>query len=95
MKTSRGVIPLVAAILGVVVLGWAFITGIGAALSDSGSGALPFEVIFIVAMLVILAALIIAIVNLVRGHTRVLAIITIVVALLPLIAIVMLRVSAM
>lgn len=94
MKTSRGVIPLVAAILGVVVLSWAFITGIGAALSGSGSGALPFEVVFIVAGLVIVVALVMAIVNLVRGRSRVLAVITIVVALLPLVAIVALRASA-
>ena len=95
MTTSRGVIPLVAAILGVLALSWAFITGIGAALNGSGSGALPFEVVFILAGLVIVVALIMAIVNLVRGRFRVLAVITIVVALLPLVAIVLLRASAL
>jgi hypothetical protein len=94
MKTARGVIPLVAAILGVIGLGWAFIRGIDAALSGSGSGAMLFEVIFIVAALVIVSALITAIVNLARGRSRVLAVITIVVALLPVLSIVALRLSA-
>ena len=94
MKNSRGVSALVAAILGVLVLSWAFVVGIGAALSGSGSGALPYELIFIVAGLVIVVAMVIAIVNLVRGRSRVLAVITIVVALLPLVAIVVLRLGA-
>ena len=94
MKNSRGVSAQVAAILGVLVLSWAFVVGIGAALSGSGSGALPYELIFIVAGLVIVVAMVMAIVNLVRGRSRVLAVITIVVALLPLVAIVVLRLGA-
>ncbi|MFM9876701.1 MAG: hypothetical protein ACKVOG_02465 [Rhodoglobus sp.] len=95
MKTSRGVIPLVAAILGVIALAWAFVTGISAALSGGGNGALPYEIVFIVAGVVVLAALIMAIVNLARGRSRVLAVVTIIVALVPIIAVVLLRVGAL
>ena len=94
MKTFWGVAPLVAAILGFVTLSWAFITGIGAALDGSGSGALPFEVVFIIAALVLVAAFVTAIVNLVRGRFRVLAVITIVITMLPIIALILLRVAA-
>ena len=94
MRTFWGVAPLVAAILGFVTLGWAFITGIGAALDGSGSGALPFEVIFILAALVLVAAFVTAIVNLVRSRFRVLAVITIVITMLPIVALILLRVAA-
>ncbi len=94
MKTFWGVAPLVAAILGFVTLCWAFVTGIGAALDGSGSGALPFEVVFIIAALVLVAALVTAVVNLVRGRFRVLAVITMVIAILPLLGILWLRVAA-
>lgn len=94
MKTFWGVAPLVAAILGFVALFWAFITGIGAALDGSGSGALPFEVVFISAALVLVAAFIAAVINLVRGRFRVLAVITMVIAILPLLAVVTLRLAA-
>ena len=94
MRTFWGVAPLVAAILGFVTLGWAFITGIGAALDGSGSGALPFEVVFIIAALVLVAAFVTAIVNLVRGRFRVLAVITIVITMLPIVALILLRVAA-
>ncbi len=94
MKTFWGVAPLVAAILGFVTLSWAFITGIGAALDGSGSGALPFEVVFIIAALVLVAAFATAVVNLVRGRFRVLAVIAMVIAVLPLLAIVTLRLAA-
>ena len=74
MKTTRGVIPLIAAIVGVAAMSWAFVTGISAALSGGGSGALPYEIVFIVAALVVLAALVLAIVNLVKGNSRALAV---------------------
>lgn len=94
MKTSRGVIPLVAAILGVIALAWAFVTGISAALSGGGSGALPYEIVFIVAAVVVLVALILAVINLIQGRSRVLAVITIIVTLAPIITVVVLRFSA-
>ena len=94
MNTSRGVIPLVAVVLGVIAMAWAFVTGISAALSGGGSGALPYEIVFIVAAVVVFVALIMAIVNLARRRSRVLAVVTIIVALVPIIAVVLLRVTA-
>ena len=49
MKTTRGVIPLIAAIVGVAAMSWAFVTGISAALSGGGSGALPYEIVMRIA----------------------------------------------
>jgi len=94
VRTFWGVAPLAAAILGFVALSWAFIIGIGAALEGRGSGALPFEVIFILAALVLVAAFVMAIVNLVRGRFRVLAVITIVITMLPIVALILLRLAA-
>ena len=94
MRTFWGVAPLAAAILGFVALSWAFIIGIGAALEGRGSGALPFEVIFILAALVLVAAFVMAIVNLVRSRFRVLAVITIVITMLPIVALILLRLAA-
>ena len=94
MKTTRGVIPLIAAIVGVAAMSWAFVTGISAALSGGGSGALPYEIVFIVAALVVLAALVLAIVNLVKGNSRALAVVTIIVALVALVAVILIRIAA-
>ena len=97
MKTTRGVIPLIAAIVGVAAMSWAFVTGISAALSGGGSGALPYEIVLIVAALVVLAALVLAIVNLVKGNSRALAVVTIIVALVPLVplvAVILIRIAA-
>ena len=87
MKTTRGVIPLIAAIVGVAAMSWAFVTGISAALSGGGNGALPYEIVFIVAAVVVLAALVMAIVSLAKGGSRALAIVTIIISALPLIGI--------
>jgi len=94
VKTTRGVIPLIAAIVGVAAMSWAFVTGISAALSGGGSGALPYEIVFIVAALVVLAALVLAIVNLVKGNSRALAVVTIIVALVALVAVILIRIAA-
>jgi len=94
VKTTRGVIPLIAAIVGVAAMSWAFVTGISAALSGGGSGALPYEIVFIVAALVVLAAIVLAIVNLVKGSSRALAVVTIIVALVPLVAVILIRIAA-
>lgn len=94
VRTFWGVAPLVAALLGFLALSWAFIIGIGAALDGSGSGPFPYEIVFIIAALVLVAAFVTAIVNLVTARFRVLAVITIVITMLPIIALVLLRVAA-
>ncbi len=91
MNSARGVLPLVLAVIGVVALGGSFVTGISAALDGSGSGALPYEIVFIVALVLVLAALIMAIINLIRGRSRVYSLLAIVVSVLPLSGILLLR----
>ena len=82
-RPARGVIPLIAAIVAVVLVPVSFVFGISAALSGSGSGSVLFQVLFIVGLLLALAALVIAIVRLARGASKALPIATIIVALLP------------
>lgn len=93
MNARRGVIPLLAAVVGVALMVWSFFTGIDVALSGSGSGSFGYQVIFIAAAVLVLASIVIAVVNLVRGHSRVLAVITILVAFSPLIAFVALTIQ--
>lgn len=84
MTTSRGVIPLLAAIIAAIVVPLSFLFGIGAALDGSGSGSALFQVLFIVGLLLALAAIVISIVRLAKGAAKLLPVLTIVVALLPL-----------
>jgi hypothetical protein len=86
--------PLVAAIVGIGLMAWSFTTGIGAALSGSGSGSLAYQVIFIGAAGLVLASLVIAVINLVKGRARALSAVTIAVAFVPIIAVVILAVQA-
>ena len=83
MNTSRGVIPLLAAIVAAVLVPVSFVLGVSAALDGSGSGSALFQVLFVVGLLLGLAAIVIAAVRLVRGAPKPLAIATIVIALLP------------
>lgn len=94
MNARRGVIPLLAAVVGVGLMAWSFATGVSAALDGSGAGSLVYQVIFIAAAVLVLASLVIAVINLVRGDSRPLAIITILVAFAPLIAVIVLSVQA-
>ena len=83
MNTSRGVIPLLAAIVAAVLVPVSFVLGVSAALDGSGSGSALFQVLFVVGLLLGLAAIVIAVVRLVRGAPKPLAIAPIVIALLP------------
>jgi hypothetical protein len=82
-RPARGIILLVAAIVAAVLVPASFVFGIGAAFSGSGAGAGAFTVLFFAGLLLALVALIVAIVRLVRGAAKALAIATIIVALLP------------
>lgn len=88
MRTPPGLIALLAAIIGAVVMAYSFVYGISAALDGSGSGAGPYPVLFLVGAALVVAALITSIVRLMRGAPKAFPIVTIVVALLPLIAVV-------
>lgn len=94
MNARRGIIPLIAVIVGLGLMTWSFFNGIAAALDGSGTGALGYQVIFIAAAVLVLASLVIAVINLVRGDSRVLAIVTIIVAFLPVAGAIALGVAA-
>ena len=88
------VLGLVAVIAGGILTVVGFLGGIDAALNGSGNGALLFTVLFIVGGVLVLAGLITGVVCLIRGKHRVLAVVTIVLALLPVIAAIVLRIAA-
>lgn len=94
MNARRGIVPLVAVIVGIGLMVWSFLNGIAAALDGSGNGSLAYQVVFIAAAVLVLIALVIAVINLVRGNSRVLAIVTIIVAFLPIIAVIILAITA-
>jgi len=94
MNARRGIVPLIAVIVGLGLMTWSFLNGIAAALDGSGTGALGYQVIFIAAAVLVVASLVIAVINLVRGDSRVLAIITIVVAFLPIVGVIVFAIAA-
>jgi hypothetical protein len=83
MTTQRGVLALLAAIVGAAVMAFSFVYGISAALDGSGSGAGPYPVLFLIGAALVIAALVVSVVRLVRGAPKALPVATIVVALLP------------
>jgi hypothetical protein len=87
-------IALVLAVVGAAAMAWSFPAGISAALDGSGGGATPYIVVFLVAGVFVLAALVIAIVCLVRGLARGIAGVALVVALVPVAAIIVIRIAA-
>ncbi len=82
--TLGGVIGAVAAMVGTVIMAFAFVRGIDAALSGDGNGAGGLVALFLLGLVVVVVALVFAIVRLVQKRGRVLAIITILVAAVPL-----------
>jgi hypothetical protein len=87
-------IALLLAVLGAAGMTWSFITGVAAALDDSGPGATPYIVVFVVNAAVTLAALVIAIVCLARGLARGIATLALLIALAPIVAVIILRIAA-
>lgn len=90
----RGVPALIAAIVALGMMVWSFMVGVRAALDGGGSGALPYEIVFVVSGVVALVSLVWAIVNLVRRRSPAIAIITILVALAPIVGVVVVRLTA-
>jgi hypothetical protein len=88
------VLALLAVIAGGILTVVGFLGGIDAALNGSGNGAALFTVLFFLGGVLVLAGLITGIVCLVRGKHRVIAGVTIVLALLPLIGAIVLRLAA-
>lgn len=90
----RGVIALVAAIVGTVLMVWGFLAGIDAALDGSGSGPGGFVALFFIGAALVLVAIVVAVIRLIRGGSRALSWATIAVALLPIVAVLVLLVRA-
>jgi hypothetical protein len=84
---TRGVIAFIAVIVGVAVMYWSFSSGIVAALDGSGSGSAAWQVVFVVALLLVIASIVVAVTNLVRGRSRLLGVVTIVVGLIPIVVV--------
>lgn len=87
-------IALLLAVIGTAAMAWSFVNGVSAALDDSGSGAGAWVVVFLVAAVLVLAALVISIVCLARSLARGIAAIALLVSLAPIVAVIVLRVAA-
>lgn len=88
-------IALVLGVVGTAAMAWSFTNGVSAALDGGGSGATPYVVVFLVSALLVLAGLVLSIVCLVRGLARGVATLALLVALVPVVAVVVLRVAAL
>ena len=94
-SASLGVLAVLLAVVGGAAMAWSFVVGVNVALDSSGSGAGPFIVVFLIGAAAVLVALVLAIVGLVRKRSRVLSVIAIVIALLPIAGVVVLRIAAL
>jgi uncharacterized membrane-anchored protein len=90
----RGVPALIAAVVGTVLMIVGFLGGIDAALNGNGAGNTAYMVLFLIGAVLIVAALVMTLYRMIRGGSSVLAWVTIVVGLLPMIAVVILLVAA-
>lgn len=86
-------IALLLAVVGAAGMFWSFVSGVSAALDGSGTGADLYIVLFVVAAVLVLVALVLSIVCLVRGRARGIAGLALVVALVPVVAVVILRLA--
>lgn len=91
---QRSWVALGAAIVGTVLAVVGFYASVIAALNDGGSGAGLPMVIFFVGLALDLAAIVLAIVTIVRDRSRLLPLIAIGVALIPVLVIAWLSISA-
>jgi hypothetical protein len=88
-----GLIGLFAVILGIVLMVVGFLAGLDAAFGGNGLLASIYTGVFILGGLLVLGGLIFAIVRLVQGRSRAVSIVTIVLSLLPIVAVILLRLS--
>ena len=84
---TRGVIGLVAVIVGTIAMAWSFVIGVGVALEDGSGGALAYEIVFIVGLALVIAAIVLAIIAIVRARSVLLATITIAIGAVPVLTI--------
>jgi glucan phosphoethanolaminetransferase (alkaline phosphatase superfamily) len=83
-KPVRGVIGIVAALVGTFVMAFSFVNGISTALDGDSSGAGGYVALFFLGLALVIAALVFAIVHIVQKRSRILAVLTILVAAVPL-----------
>jgi hypothetical protein len=93
-QPTRGVIGLIGAILGTVLMAFSFVNGISAALDGNSDGAGGFVALFLFGLVLVAAALVLAIVRLVQKRSVVIAVLTILVCAVPLGTIIYLRATA-
>jgi hypothetical protein len=93
-RPAVSLIGLAAVILGGILTVVGFLGGIDAALNGSGNGTALYTILFFAGGVLVLAGLIIGVVCLIRGRNRVLSVVTIVLALLPVIGAIVLRLAA-
>jgi predicted phage tail protein len=87
-------IALALAVVGGALMAFSFVNGISAALDGGGTGAGLYVVLFFVGAALVLAALVTSIICLARGKARGLSALALIVALVPIVAIVVLRLAA-
>jgi len=88
-------IALLLAVLGGAGMAWNFVNGISAALDSGGNGAGLFVVLFLISAALVLAAIVISIVCLVRGKARGVAAVALIIALVPIVGVIVLRIAAL
>mgnify|MGYP000976315693 CR=1 FL=1 len=90
----RGLVTVLAVMVGVLVMFYSFTEGVSAALDGSGSGSVVWQVVFLLALLIVIASVVVAVVNFMRRRSRVLSAITIVIGLVPIGVVIALAVGA-
>jgi hypothetical protein len=83
-RPVRGVVGVIAALVGTFVMGFSFVNGISAALDGDSSGSGGYVALFFLGLALVIATLVFAIVHLVQKRSRILAVLTILIAAVPL-----------
>lgn len=90
---STPLLGIVLGVVGTVLMSYAFVNGISAALDSGGSGAAPFIALFIGGGVLALIAIVIGIVGLIRGGHRILSFLALLIGLVPAAVIVAIRLA--
>lgn len=92
--TTRALVGIALGVAGTVIMAISFVNGVAAALDASGSGAGGWIALFLAGGAMALAAIILGVVGLARGRSRLLSAIALVAGLIPVLLVVALRVAA-
>ena len=94
MTSARSLIPFFVVLAGVALLFWSFVSGIADALSGNSSGNVIWQVIFVLAALIVVATMVLSVINIVKKRSIVIAVATLFVGAIPLVMILVLAVMA-